>query len=43
MGKANGLPVGLSFAGPAFSERKLIALAVGYEQITQLSHKFQNR
>ena len=40
MGKANGLPVGLSFAGPAFSERKLIALAVGYEQIAQ---KFQNR
>ena len=32
MGKLHGLPVGLSFAGAAFNERGLIALAYGYEQ-----------
>ena len=34
MGKLHGLPVGLSFVGPAFGERSLIALAYGYEQQT---------
>jgi amidase len=30
----NGLPVGISFFGPAFSEPKLLALAFAYEQAT---------
>ena len=32
MGKLHGLPVGLSFAGPAYSEKALIGLAYAYEQ-----------
>ncbi len=34
MGEATGLPVGISFIGPAWSEAKLIALAYAYEQRT---------
>ena len=30
-----GLPVGLSFLGPAFSEPKLLALGYGFEQATR--------
>ena len=32
MGLADGLPVGLSFMGPAFAEARLLALGFGYEQ-----------
>jgi amidase len=32
MGEARGLPLGLSFVGPAWSEAKLIALAYAFEQ-----------
>jgi amidase len=32
MGQVHGLPVGLSFVGPAFSEPKLIGIAYSYEQ-----------
>ena len=32
MGQATGLPVGISFIGPAWSEAKLIAMAYAYEQ-----------
>jgi len=35
MGEATGLPVGLSFIGPAWSEAKLIALAYAFEQRTK--------
>jgi amidase len=35
MGEARGLPVGLSFIGPAWSEAKLIALAYAFEQRTK--------
>ena len=31
-GQVSGLPVGLSFAGPAWSEPRLIALAYSFEQ-----------
>lgn len=34
MGQVHGLPVGLSFIGPAWSEPKLIAYAYTYEQAT---------
>ena len=34
MGQAVGLPVGLSFIGPAWSEGRLLQLAYGYEQGT---------
>jgi amidase len=34
MGQVQGLPVGLSFIGPAWSEARLIALAYAYEQRT---------
>jgi amidase len=34
MGVASGLPVGLSFIGPAWTESRLIALAYAYEQAT---------
>jgi amidase len=34
-GDVRGLPVGLSFIGPAWSEPKLIALAYAYEQTTK--------
>ena len=32
MGKVSGLPVGLSFVGPAWSEAKLLSLGYAYEQ-----------
>jgi amidase len=35
MGQVKGLPVGLSFVGPAWSEAKLIGLAFSYEQATK--------
>jgi amidase len=35
MGSAMGLPVGLSFVGPAWSEGKLLGLAYAYEQGTK--------
>ena len=34
-GFVHGLPVGLSFVGPAYSEPTLIALAYGFEQATK--------
>src|SRR5262249_34535829 len=34
-GDAHGLPVGLSFIGPRWSEAKLIALAYAFEQATK--------
>jgi amidase len=34
-GQAFDLPVGISFIGPAWSERRLIALAYAYEQATK--------
>lgn len=36
MGRVEGLPVGLSFIGPAWSEAKLLALGHAYEQRTHL-------
>lgn len=35
MGDVRGLPVGLVFMGKAFSEKRLIAIAHGYEQATR--------
>ena len=35
MGKVHGLPVGLSFTGPAFSEPQLLQLAQAYERLRQ--------
>jgi amidase len=35
MGFLSGLPVGVSFFGPAWSEPKLLAIAYSYEQATQ--------
>lgn len=35
MGFANGLPIGLSFVGPAWSEQLLLSLGYAYEQATQ--------
>jgi len=32
MGYVSGLPVGLSFIGPAWSEAKLLALGYAFEQ-----------
>ena len=37
MGAVEGLPVGLSFVGPAWSEGKLIGYAYAYEQATHAS------
>jgi amidase len=37
MGHVHGLPVGLSFFGPALSEPTLIEMAYAYEQAT--SHR----
>lgn len=37
MGAVDGLPVGLSFVGPAWSEGNLITYAYAYEQATHLS------
>ena len=34
-GQVHGLPVGLSFVGPAWSEPRLIALAHAFEQASQ--------
>jgi amidase len=34
-GQVSGLPVGLSFLGPAWSESALIALAYAFEQASQ--------
>jgi amidase len=34
-GQVSGLPVGLSFLGPAWSEPALIALAYAFEQASQ--------
>jgi amidase len=36
MGYVHGLPVGISFFGPAWSEPKLISLAYGFEQLTKV-------
>jgi amidase len=36
MGSIHGLPVGLSFIGPAWSEGLLLRLAYAYEQGTRL-------
>jgi amidase len=35
MGQVQGLPVGLSFIGPAWSEARLLALGYAYEQIAR--------
>ncbi len=43
MGMVHGLPVGLSFTGPAFSERMLIALAFAYERITKDGQRSANQ
>jgi amidase len=34
MGEVKGLPVGLSFIGPAWSEARLLSLGFGFEQVT---------
>jgi amidase len=34
MGQSHGLPIGLSFIGPAWSEAKLLSLGYGFEQAT---------
>jgi amidase len=34
MGQAHGLPLGLSFVGPAFSEHRLVKMAYAFEQET---------
>lgn len=39
MGQVSGLPVGLSFIGPAWSEAKLLALGYAYEQRTHFRRK----
>ena len=36
MGQVHGLPVGLSFIGPAWSDAKLLSFAFAYEQRTRL-------
>jgi amidase len=36
MGYVHGLPVGISFFGPAWSEPKLISLAYAFEQLTKV-------
>jgi amidase len=36
MGQVEGLPVGLSFIGPAWSEARLLALGYAFEQATQM-------
>ena len=35
MGQVDGLPVGISFVGPAWSEARLLALGYAYEQAAQ--------
>jgi amidase len=39
MGYVMGLPVGLSFMGPAWSEAKLLALGFAFEQATHARHE----
>ncbi|MGI9168760.1 MAG: amidase, partial [Caulobacteraceae bacterium] len=34
MGEVSGLPVGLSFIGPAWSEARLLSLGYAFEQAT---------
>lgn len=36
MGQVQGLPVGLSFIGPAWSDAKLLGFAFAYEQLTRM-------
>jgi amidase len=38
MGEAMGLPIGLSFIGPAWSEARLLALGFAFEQATHARH-----
>jgi amidase len=35
MGLVDGLPVGLSFIGPAYSEAKLLSAGYAYEQLAK--------
>ncbi|HRF82848.1 MAG TPA: amidase family protein, partial [Pseudoxanthomonas sp.] len=35
MGHSNGLPLGLAFIGPAWSEARLLEIGHAYEQLTQ--------
>jgi amidase len=35
MGEVSGLPVGISFIGPAWSEARLLALGYAFEQATK--------
>jgi amidase len=35
MGFVNGLPIGISFLGEAYSEGKLISIAFAYEQLSK--------
>jgi amidase len=37
-GSVSGLPVGVSFFGPRWTEPRLIALAYAFEQATQHRH-----
>jgi amidase len=37
-GYVSGLPVGVSFFGPRWTEPRLIALAYAFEQATQARH-----
>jgi amidase len=39
MGEVHGLPVGLSFIGPKWSEARLLALAYGYEQASHAARQ----
>lgn len=36
MGMVNGMPVGLSFVGPAWSDRRLLSLGYSYEQASHM-------
>lgn len=38
MGYVEGLPVGLSFIGTAWSEARLLSLGYAFEQLTQVRH-----
>ena len=38
MGAVNGMPIGLSFVGPAWSEGRLISYAYAFEQATHARH-----
>lgn len=39
MGEVHGMPVGLSFIGPKWSEARLLGLAYGYEQATHAARQ----